>query len=458
MTGIGMTKGLTLARAFHQCGHHVIGADFETSRLQSPGRVSNACAKFYRLDIPVNGQRYTEQLLQVVKKEHVHLWVSCSGVATALDDGRAQEAIRNLTDCCCIQFNAEITALLHDKATFLHYTQELGLPVPRTYNLTSTAAACKVLEDLEERSKQKKQVAAQRFILKPVGVDDANRGNMTLLPLSTPIETVAYVKRFPITKDNAWILQQYIPGEQEYCTHALIVSGEVKVFVACPSSELLMHYKALAPSDPLCCKMLDFTRKFAARCKEEFGSFTGHLSFDFMVEDHWTGNWFEKKLYAIECNPRAHTAVVLFAQEGPEMQDMVQAYLSVLGNSISAGSWPGESSMRKSKITEACLEDVIVPPLDTRPRYWIGHDMTVFLLLPFLEFLRFRLSLDELLKSVRTFAKHLYCWNEGAFTAWDPWPFVKLYHDYWPRAILFAAWEKRRWSRVNVSTTKMFAI
>ena len=42
VTGVGMTKGLTLARAFHLCGHRVIGADFEDLAIPCPGRMSRA--------------------------------------------------------------------------------------------------------------------------------------------------------------------------------------------------------------------------------------------------------------------------------------------------------------------------------------------------------------------------------------------------------------------------------
>ena len=42
VTGVGMTKGLFLARQFYIAGHRVIGADFETFGIPSPGRFSYA--------------------------------------------------------------------------------------------------------------------------------------------------------------------------------------------------------------------------------------------------------------------------------------------------------------------------------------------------------------------------------------------------------------------------------
>jgi catechol O-methyltransferase len=74
--------------------------------------------------------------------------------------------------------------------------------------------------------------------------------------------------------------------------------------------------------------MLQFTQKYAASDPERF---SGHLSFDFLV-DREEVKAAEKDsskdvaLYAIECNPCAHTAVVLFNGT----REMIQGYLSLL--------------------------------------------------------------------------------------------------------------------------------
>merc|ERR1712072_753816 len=68
---------------------------------------------------------------------------------------------------------------------------------------------------------------------KYIGTDDSVRGDMTLLPLDTPAQTKAHITKFQISEERPWILQQFIRGP-EYCTHSLVVKGEVKAFVACP--------------------------------------------------------------------------------------------------------------------------------------------------------------------------------------------------------------------------------
>ncbi|KAK2604668.1 hypothetical protein N8I77_007580 [Diaporthe amygdali] len=460
VTGVGMTKGLTLARAFWLCGHRVVAADFDVGACAAWTPWKNGWRTYslafdtvYSLQKPVvrdgMGERekeevrtaYTGDICKIVKEEQVDLWVSCSGVASAVEDAMVKEALdqmplRSGRSCACIQFDVPTTSTLHEKSTFIQHTKALKLTVPETYDVTSHP------EVLDALASATKESPGRKFILKPVGMDDANRGNMTLLPLSTNHETETFVRRLPISKQRPWILQQFIQGGREYCTHALVVDGAVKVFTACPSSELLMHYEALPHNDPLTAEMLDFTTKFAA---EAGAGFTGHLSFDFMAEDDGSG---QTRLYAIECNPRAHTAVALFAQPGIQMRAMVDAYMSAVGG-------PPKSSKKDNFGSASRL---VRPPRNATPRYWIGHDLVTRGLLPFLNLLRMKPRSGKLLvDGVGELLLHIFCWKDGTFELWDPWPLVALYHRYWPRTILTAWWKGEQWSRLNVSTTKMFA-
>ena len=260
-----------------------------------------------------------------------------------------------------------------------------------------------------------------------------------------------HVRRLPITPAQPWILQEFIPGGEEYCTHALVVRGEVKVFVACPSTELLMHYRALPATSALSKSLLSFTRQFLARSPGS-ESWTGHLSFDFMITDGGADETsLEKKIYAIECNPRAHTAVVLFSQPGPEATAMVNAYISAL-------STRDVGSHNALTINDHAQGSVTVPPPDTLPRYWLGHDLVSLILHRACLLIIGRTTLKELMAGFATFADHIYTWRDGTFAAWDPWPAVVLYHVYWPMTILSVWWRGGRWSRLNVSTTKMFTM
>jgi hypothetical protein len=269
-------------------------------------------------------------------------------------------------------------------------------------------------------------------------MDDANRGDLTLLPKATDDETSAHLSKLQISKESSWILQQYISGP-EYCTHSVVIKGQVKAFVACPSAELLMHYEALPKDSKLHQAMLQFTRQYASYGGKRF---SGHLSFDFMVEEaqmagpHSIRKGEDPVLHPIECNPRAHTAVVLFNQTS----GLPDAYLSLLD---------------ATNLAE--LNDRLIEPRYNEKYYWIGHDLVELLLLPILSlFLDPGTSVTDLLGKFSSFVNHIIDWRDGTFERWDPVPWWWLYHGYWPMRFLQCLRKGMRWSRVNVSTTKMF--
>lgn len=472
VTGVGMSKGLALARTFYEAGHDVIGADFEPYGVPVSGRFSRALLKFYSLPIPNKkdgAAYYIHELLRITRREKIDLWVSCSGVASAIEDAQAKEVLERRSDCIAIQFDVATTSTLHEKHTFIQRTRELRLPVPETHNVTSRAAVHKVLHS--------PTAAKKKYIMKSVDVDDASRGNMTLLPRRNVSETYKHVSKIPITASNPWVLQQYIPG-REYCTHALVVRNVVKIFVACPSRELLMHYEALPPTAPLSRAMLRFTQTFAARSPP---GFTGHLSFDFLVDEGDAAvseKGLELILLPIECNPRAHTAVALFRRTSST--DVVAAYLSALhpgkdaetevDTDMNGSSIQDTHPHRRSLSFTNCPdndtnEEDIIFPSNPPKIYWIGHDIVTLIFQPLLSFIPFHPFSPQppisISTSLLTFLHHLFFWSDGAFALDDPLPAWWLYHVYWPGQFAASIWkqwngEGGKWSRVNVSTGKVF--
>lgn len=439
VTGVGMTKGLVLARTFYLAGHNVIGADFEPYGIPVCGRFSKALRKFYVLSKPneIEGSAYyIEGLVRVVHREKVDLWVSCSGVASAVEDGQAKEILELRSDCRCVQFDVATTQMLHEKDTFIEQTKRLGLPVPETHNVTSRAAVHKVLHESPRTKK--------RYIMKSVGMDDITRsGAMTVLPRRTLSETYSHISTIPISPTRPFVLQQYVPGK-EYCTHALIIRNTVRAFVACPSSELLMHYEALPPASALSRAMLRFTQKFAARSNP---GMTGHLSFDFLIEETVSEKGAEMRLVPIECNPRAHTAVVLF--QGKE-RELAEVYLEACEARPSANGFTnGYDDMQRDV-------EPVTPMMGAERYYWIGHDLVNLTLYPLLLLLLRRKALTDYLHECRTFLEHVLLWRDGTYEVWDPLPAWWLYHIYWPGQFLACILQQRRWSRINVSTVKMF--
>lgn len=451
VTGVGMTKGLSLARTFHLAGHDVIGADFQPYNILPCGRFSRSLRKFYALPKPTPGADgatfYINALLRLVQRENVDLWVSCSGVASAVEDGQAAEMLSRRSDCTSIQFDVHTTQTLHEKDTFIAQTRSLGLPVPETHNVTTRAAVHRVLHESPRTKK--------RYIMKSVGTDDTTRGDMTVLPRRTLSETYTHLSAIPISDSKPWVLQQYIPGGREYCTHALIINNTVRAFVACPSLELLMHYEALPADSPLSKAMLRFTQEFASRYP---GRLTGHLSFDFLIEERVSEKGAEMGLVPIECNPRAHTAVALF--RGRE-KEMAEIYLGACDGPVP--SMNGNTEPSHQQLPPPPPDPLT--PLPHPPKFhWTGHDIFTLLLLPLLSIISILLlrtpktahPLQDLETNIYKFLEYMLVWKDGTYELWDPLPFWCLYHIYWPGQFLASALQGRRWSRVNVSTCKMF--
>lgn len=439
VTGVSMTKGLTIARNLAQhTPHRIIGADISAL---SPGRFSRAISKYYLLETP-NGDDadpYIDSILSIAQKEKVDLWISCSSVVAAVEDGQVvriaeQQAKERGRTFEAIQFREDVVEKFHEKDKFIDHIESLGLPVPESHRCTDASEALDVLmRELHRTPTKGRQDSRRKFIMKPIGVDDKARNNMmTLLPFQTPTATAEYIHSLNISKDNPFQLQQFIKGN-EYCTHALVIRGKVKAFTSCPSLELLMHYEPLPPSSPLSQKMLEFTERV---CENGGESFTGHLSFDFLVEDDDKGA--DAKFYPIECNPRAHTAVVLFEQT-PEM---AEAYLSMFNS--------------PNPLSSKSAASPVFPRTPTHSYYWIGHDLVSFVILPFLDALFGVISFQQATEHFLTFFRHLVIWKDGTYTFEDPVPFFVLYHVYWPAKFLEALVRGRPWSRINVSTTKMF--
>jgi catechol O-methyltransferase len=443
VTGVNMNKGLALARTFHEAGHDVIGADFEPYGIPIPGRFSRSLRRFYRLPKPTERDGstfYIDTLLRIIRREKVNLWVSCSGLFTAMEDAQAKEAIEQLSDCVAIQFDVATTSILHQKHIFIQRTQDLGLPIPKTHQVTSKNAVHEMLYG--------PAASKTKYIMKAVGIEDSFRADLTLLPLRTMSETDNHIAPFPISNSTPWVLQEYIQGK-EYCTHALIINNVVKTFVACLSSDLVMRYEALPSHSSLSLAMQRFTQEFVARSEP---GMTGHLSFDFMVQEDVSEKGVHLGLRVIECNPRAHTAVVLFAGRSHEV---AEAYLSALPPHVDGNgrSDPHVLQRRSSSDASDDNQDLIVTPRENQPTvYWIGHEIVTLLFLPFV-FGKF--SPSTYLTNIATLMQRVLFWTDGMFAIWDPVPMWWLYQVYWPGVLVACAWTDRKWSRLNVSTGRI---
>lgn len=441
VTGVNMGKGLALARMFHRAGHRVIGADCHSFSL---GRVTNSVDVYYRLPPPSDPSRsgvtdrYLDRLLEIVLQEQVDLWISVSDVNAAVQDATVKEIIEARTSAKAIQLGVQHIRQLHEKDAFMEHTQSLGLQIPDTAIVQDRD---EVIQFLQNRGGLTQRPDGVQYIMKAIGVDDLARFDMRLLPMASEAATMERIRSIPFKQipGLSFIIQEYISGP-EYCTHALVIHGKVRAFVACPSAGVLMHYTALPPDSPLTKAMLEFTQTQATAGGKDF---TGHVSFDFLVksrrgDENSSEDENDVALYPIECNPRVHTAVLLF-NNTPELVD---EYLSIL-YTTSAKSFQDQAPLT---------------PKSPQQYYWAGQDLVELVLHPLYRTLfGGKIPFGEVYESFRMFANHVVNWKDGTFDLWDPIPWWWMYHVYWP--LQFVQYLFRgRWHKLNVSTGKIFKI
>ncbi|KAK0713463.1 hypothetical protein B0T26DRAFT_650928 [Lasiosphaeria miniovina] len=454
ITSVGTTQGLTLARLFHRAGHRVIGADTEPL---SVGAVSQAVHRHYALarppantPLPKNAadSKYIGGLLRIVRAEGVDLCISASDDAhMALHDALACDVIRSQTFCKAVHSGVDGACTLGDRALFMDLAHRLRLPVP---DFAVVRSREQLVETVEERGGQHgpglddHDRPPRQYLVKPLGVDDDGGGGQQplLLPRPTRDETKTQVAQLPLPlplsamgeraghNTPAVLVQEFVPGH-EYCSHAVVIRGQVRAFAACPSSstsDVMTHYTLLPTGSAHHAKMLAFTRRVAAHFGERF---SGHLGFDF-----------RSRLFLgpDKLHPRAHTAAVLFSHTPA----LVDEYLSLL---LSEDAPPVPSA-----------------PLTPSHRryYWMGQDLFDLVLRPWLSLARVTTNgqlaaqLDEGWASARLFASHVASWKDATLEPWDPLPAWWLYHVFWPARFIRLWRDGQRWSRVNVSTGRVY--
>ena len=388
ISGGKMTKALQLARSFHQVGHRVVL--IETHKYWLIGhRFSNSVHRFYTVPSP-DSPDYAKALLEIVQKEQVDVYVPvCSPVASYFDS----QAIALLSDHCQVMHvQPEKIEQLDDKYQLAKSAESLGLPVPKSYRITHPQQVLDFDFSNETRA----------YILKSIPYDSVRRLNLTKLPCSTPEETTAFVYSLPISETTPWIMQEFIPG-QEYCTHSTLRDGELRMHCCCESSAFQINYESVDKPD-----IENWVRQFAAGL-----NLTGQVSFDFIQSDD-TG-----QTYAIECNPRTHSAITMFYNQ----PDVAKAYLE----------------------SETLVAPVRSLP-SSRPTYWIYHE--IWRLLTHLT------SPSATLARLRTIARG----KDAIFDWQDPLPFLMVHHWQIPLLLLRDLREQRGWIRIDFNIGKLVQI
>jgi predicted ATP-grasp superfamily ATP-dependent carboligase len=377
VSGGKMTKALQLARSFHVAGHRVILVESAKYRLTGH-RFSRAVDRFYVVPEPT-APGYAEALRDIVRREAADVYVPVCSPAASVHDADARLVLDDV--CEVVHVDPIVIRELDDKTEFARAAALLGLRVPDSHRITDVGQ----IEDFEFPD-------GKSYILKRIAYNPVGRMDLTPLRRETPEQNLAFARRLHISDDDPWILQEFIVG-QEYCTHGTARGGRLQVYGCCESSAFQINYENVDKPE-----ILDWVTRFV-----EALQLTGQVSFDFIeaADGH---------AYAIECNPRTHSAITMFYNH-PE-------------------------------VAAAYLEDghrMITPKPDARPTYWLYHELWRLLTQP------------DKWSRLRTIA----CGKDAILTRWDPIPFFAVHHIQMPALLLSNFRRRHGWTRIDFNIGKL---
>ena len=383
VSGGKMTKALQLCRSFHAAGHRVVLV--ETARYRLTGhRFSRAVDAFHTVP-DARSPGYAEALRAVVEREGVDVYVPVCAPASALPDARAKALLE--PGCTVLHPDPDQVAMLDDKLAFNRAAAALGLPVPDTHRITDPWQVLGF--DFDGRPRP--------YVLKSIAYDPVHRLDLTRLPFDPPEAMEDFVRSLPISEDNPWILQEFVEG-REYCTHGTVRDGRLTVYACCESSAVQLNY-AMADRP----RIREWVTTFVAAHR-----LTGEASFDFIETADGTP-------YAIECNPRTHSAITMFYDH----PGLAAAYLG-----------PG---------TEGPSGWAVVPTPTSRPTYWLYNELWKLLRGP------------DRAATLRTLREG----RDAVLDRSDPLPFLLLHHLQIPVLLLGSLWRRASWVRIDVNIGKL---
>ncbi|GAA1294767.1 ATP-grasp enzyme [Saccharothrix xinjiangensis] len=318
-------------------------------------------------------------LVAVIRAEGVDV------VVPVIDEpGRAQptsDAVPVLAEHCAVLANDPgMHHLLNDKASFAELVRAAGLPHLETRRITDV------------RQVFDADLAGRDYVLKPPEWTSmaADHRLVVLTGRAVPPTDLA------IGPDRPWVLQRRVTGH-EYCAHATCRDGRVTAYTCSASSALQLNYHHVEVPG-----IWWWVHDFVAAHR-----LNGQVSFDFIVGRDGVP-------YAIECNPRPHSALVAF-HDSPDL-------------------------------AAACLdpepEGVARPLPGSPPVHWLGAELG-----------RLRQALRR--RRSRAWLRELRHGKDAVFDWRDPLPFLVMHHVQFPVLVLRALAARKRWERVNWATGKL---
>jgi hypothetical protein len=380
LSGGKMTKALALARAFHRDGHRVVLV--ESARYRWTGhRFSRAVDAFHVVPEP-DDPGYTRALLEIVRAEGVDVYVPVCSPLSARYDALAKAELSEY--CEVVHLGPEEIDRVDDKYEFALAAADLELDVPDSHRVVAAA-------DVAEFDFA--AAGDARYILKSIAYDPIRRLDLTPLPRPSAAETEEFAAALPLSPQTPWVMQRFVAGE-EFCTHSTVRAGRVQLHCCCRSSAVQLNYEMVDVPE-----IEAWVRRFVGAHE-----LTGQLSFDFIRGE-------DGRFYAIECNPRTHSAITMFYDH------------------------PG--------VARAYLEDgaeEIRPLPASKPTFWLYNEVW--------KGLRHPRRAPEVLATIRRGTDAIFDWE-------DPLPFLMVHHAQIPSLLVDNLRRGAGWLRIDFNIGKL---
>jgi hypothetical protein len=390
ITGVGAARALGLARQFYYGGHRVVGADVGLPPIRSGGSMSNTLDAYYRMP----KTHYVSNLMDIINREKIDVWIPCSDRATAVEDGVAKSTIESRTACKCIHFDSDFAMLFSQNDAFLQHVAEKGLPVVEKHDVRSRDSIHRILNRSPTKS---------FLIQKPGTRVRANARDAIMLPRRTPSQTYSDVSQLAVSNDHPWVLKQRAKIGK-YWADLLLVQGQVKAMKIRPFREDLGWGKSRLDEG-----LFEAMQRLMDRFAERGGTrLTGHLSVKLVVDEEIGGHSVRYAIYIAGC--RQGIAAVADLLDDPP-RDFYGRYLEVLtsesdGNNVRPR---GKSSSPVISIRPVAAQ----PPSSS---IWMSHVAEVFKELR--QYRRTYKTLDFCAEQLR----HVPVWDRARFSRLDPVP------------------------------------
>lgn len=303
-------------RKFGSLGHEVVAADtFRTA----PGLHSRGVAERVVVPSPSGDTvAFVDTVAEVLATRGVELLVPCFEEVFYL--ARHRDRLAPLAEL----FFSDLDTLrrFHDKAAFVSFCDELGVPVPPTITVSDGDQLRRALAEFPQ------YFARAAF----------SRGGVELLTNTGPLAGAVPVEAAHPTPENPWLVQPFTEGT-DLCSFSVVHHGRVAAHCTYAHPRTIEHaggIEFVSVDEPA---TLAHVRRFV-----EATDYHGQISFDYLKHPDGT-------VSMVECNPRPTDGVTLL---GPE--ELAEAVLDPAPTTrvVPAG--------RRTQIDLALLRDMIREP------------------------------------------------------------------------------------------------